>query len=160
MTSTSISPNISLESNSHILTVGRKHSYCTESKNRSNKEQIIHSRGNHWIVASTLRCSKSEVQIFDSLHTSVGTDTKNVISNIFQTDEEPELIMAETSKQNGVNDCGLFAIATATALAFDLNPVKFGQSNMRAHLLKCFEGRKITPFPTELKSLVWLYTYF
>ena len=93
--------------------------------------QIIHSRGNHWIVASTLRCSKSEVQIFDSLHTSVDTDSKNVISNIFQTDEEPEFIMAETSKQNGVNNCGLFAIATATALAFDLNPVKFDQSKMR-----------------------------
>ena len=38
--------------------------------------QIIHSCGNHWIMASTLRCSKSEVHIFDSLHMSVDTDTK------------------------------------------------------------------------------------
>ena len=33
--------------------------------------QIIHSRGNHWIVASTLGCYKDEVKLFDSLYASV-----------------------------------------------------------------------------------------
>ena len=33
--------------------------------------QIIHSYGNHWIVASTLGCREDEIKIFDSLYTSV-----------------------------------------------------------------------------------------
>ena len=76
--------------------------------------QIIHTRCNHRIVASTLKCDGTEV--FVSLYTSVDMDTQNIILNIFQITGKPKLRMAEMCKQDGVNDCGLLAIATATAL--------------------------------------------
>lgn len=109
--------------------------------------QIIHCRGNHWIVASTLGCSSGEaVKVFDSLYTSVDKDTQDVILNLFQTDGKPMLEMAKMHRQKGGNDCGLFAIAVATALAFGSNLVEFKQSGMREHLLKCFEDGVMTPF--------------
>ena len=63
------------------------------------------------------------------------------------------LKMVKTSKQKVVNDCGLFVIAAATALAFDLNPVQFDQNIMREHLIKCFEERKMSPFPHNEQQL-------
>ena len=55
--------------------------------------------------------------------------------------------MSESSKQEGVNDCGIFAIAAATALAFGSAPVQLQQSGMRDHILKCFEDGTMIPFP-------------
>ena len=50
----------------------------------------------------------------------------------------------------GTNDCGLFAIAVTTSIAFDLDPVgvHFQQREMRHHLLGCFQKGQMTPFPT------------
>ena len=37
--------------------------------------QVIHSRGNHWIVASTIGCSSGEVMVFNSLYSSIDQTT-------------------------------------------------------------------------------------
>ncbi len=52
-------------------------------------------------------------------------------------------------QQTGVSDCGLFAIATATALCFGIPPstTLWGQPAMRGQLLRCLEGAKMAPFP-------------
>ena len=52
--------------------------------------------------------------------------------------------------QSGQADCGLFAIAFATALLNGLHPraYYFDQSLMRSHLLNCFERGGIETFPT------------
>ena len=110
--------------------------------------QIIHTCGNHWIVASTLGSSTSDIQIFDSLYSSVDKETQSIILNLFERNGQPKLTMSKISKQEGVNDCGVFAIAAATALAFGSAPVQLHQSGMRQHLLKCFEDGSMTPFPT------------
>jgi len=46
-------------------------------------------------------------------------------------------------------DCGLFAVAFATALAFGEPPGQyhFAQEKMRCHLWSCFERRQISMFP-------------
>ena len=97
-------------------------------------------------MASTLGCCDGQVKIFDFLHTLVDKDTRNVILNIFKIDGELKLEMVGIHKQIGENDCGLFAIAVATALAFGSDPDGFQQSGMRAHLLKCFEVGLMTAF--------------
>ena len=61
-------------------------------------KQIIHTRGNHWIVASNLRGSNCEVQTFDSLYTPVHKDTQKVILNLFESNGKVNLKMAEMSK--------------------------------------------------------------
>ena len=43
--------------------------------------QIIHTRGNHWIIVSTIEC-KNEVLIFDSLYLDVDERTKELITEI------------------------------------------------------------------------------
>lgn len=102
-----------------------------------------------WIVALTLGCSNGEVvKVFDSLYTSLDKDRQDVILNLFQTDGRPRLEMVKMRKQKGGNDCGLFAIAVATALTFGSNPVEFQQSGTREHLLKWFEDGVMTPFCT------------
>ena len=92
--------------------------------------QIIHTCGNHWIVAANLESSKCEIKIYDSLYPPVDKDTQNTVLNLFETDDKPKIIMAKMCKQEGLNDCGLFAIAAATALACGLNPAELQQFSM------------------------------
>ena len=46
-------------------------------------------------------------------------------------------------------DCGVFAIAAVTALAFNIDPsaVKFKQQDMQPHIVICFKNQKFTLFP-------------
>lgn len=52
--------------------------------------------------------------------------------------------------QYGASDCGLFAIANATALCNGIDPTccVYQQSIMRKHFLKCLETGKMSLFPT------------
>lgn len=53
------------------------------------------------------------------------------------------------SKQAGTQDCGLFAIAFMTSLAYGNNPTTevYRQDEMRAHLSTCFEKNVMQCFP-------------
>lgn len=57
--------------------------------------------------------------------------------------------------QSGGNDCGLFAVAYATALAFGQDPGRclFNQQQMRPHLHNCFLYGMLTPFPHEERKV-------
>jgi hypothetical protein len=57
-------------------------------------------------------------------------------------------LMPCESQEDGVN-CGTFAIAFATALAFKLNPseLRFNKKIMRQHLINCLLGGKMEAFP-------------
>ena len=46
-----------------------------------NELQIIHSRGNHWIVASTLLSKRGYVNVYDSLYDSVDEDTQKPLNS-------------------------------------------------------------------------------
>ena len=49
-------------------------------------------------------------------------ETETIISNLFQYNaEKPLITISQSQKQKGNVDCGLFAIATATVLAFVKN---------------------------------------
>ena len=58
-------------------------------------------------------------------------------------------LMSNVQQQFGSSDCGLFAIAFTVHLAFGDDPqhIAFEQSQMRPHLLKCFQRKKMEPFP-------------
>ena len=110
--------------------------------------QIIHTRGNHWIVASTVGCSEGEVKVYNSLYQSVHDDTRSLVINLFELGNNPKITLLNTNKQGGGADCGLFAIATATALAFGTSLSTFQQTGMRDHLILCFEQSAMKPFET------------
>lgn len=73
------------------------------------------------------------------------------ISNLFQCGSDKLSIkVAHSQKQRGSSDCGLFAIAFATAIAFGISPMKLKlrQEAVRAHLVHCFDKNHLSPFPT------------
>ena len=57
--------------------------------------------------------------------------------------------ISNTITQSGSNDCGVYAAAYATSLAFGHDPCSFvyDQSRLRKHFLQCLEQEKVTPFP-------------
>ena len=129
--------------------------FQTTQQPSHNEIQIIHSRGNHWIVASTLLSEKEYVNIYDSLYDSLDEDTVKSVKFLFK-DESIKVQMTKVQKQCGGDDCGLFAIANAVQLAKKCDPakVKFRQYQMRSHLINCFEKGKMTSFPTQRSKVV------
>ena len=71
--------------------------------------QIIHCRGCHWIVASTVG-SYPKAVVYDSLYTSVDKETLTLLKQMLGSKVIIEL--GNGPKQDGTADCGLFAIAT------------------------------------------------
>ena len=109
--------------------------------------QIIHSRGNHWMVASTILAGDyGVVQVYDSIYSSIDDETKRIIHNLFDPASLLELV--KIPKQIGGQDCGLYAIAISTALAFGLDPaiITFNQAAMRPHLIQCIDENKMIQF--------------
>ena len=110
--------------------------------------QVVHNRGDHWIVASTLQAPGGVVKVYDSMYDAVDEKTSKIISNLYGQTWSLESVTIE--KQNGSNDCGLFAIAIVTSLCFGHDPstIKFDQTCMRPHLVHCFEKGALSLFPT------------
>jgi len=114
----------------------------------NNYIQIFFCRGCHWITASTVGCREGVINIFDSLFGDVDDGLKRVISEIF-SDHTLTFKVADVPVQSGVDDCGLFAVAFATALAFTqdpLNPMSFKQDEMRTHLIECLQDKYFVDF--------------
>ena len=85
--------------------------------------QIIYCTSHqHWIVASTIACITNEMKVYDSLFSATDAETRRTIYNLFQIRKKPKIIFAKFQKQLGTDDCGVFAIAAATAIAFGINP--------------------------------------
>ena len=118
------------------------------------KIQIIHSRGDHWIVASTTFAEEGEVKVYDSVYRTLDQGTKDIISNLFESESH---VLAPTSKQTGGQDCGVYAIAMSTALDYE-NPtvLKFDQPSLRPHLIMCIEKGEFSLIISNcLTSMHW-----
>ena len=59
--------------------------------------------------------------------------------------------MINVQRQINGCDCGVFAIANATELAFGKDPLlcQYDTEVMRLHFLKCLENRKMKRFPLK-----------
>lgn len=114
--------------------------------------QILHNGVNHWLTISTIGVQHPDVEVYDSKYRVISTNVKEQIASLLFTNE-PEIVLKykDSQIQSGAADCGLFAIASATALVLGKQPGEFfiDQSKMRSHLLQCFENRKMLMFPTK-----------
>ena len=135
-----------------------KNTVLTEDATK-NKLQIFHDRDDHWIAASNMMTVEAnQVAVYDSVYHSLDALTQDAITRKFkcddiQTSKPPVIKLMNFQKQKGSKDCGLFAIAVITALAFGQEPStsKFIQEEMRPHLSTCFQNEKMTQFPTQEK---------
>ena len=109
--------------------------------------QVIFIRKCHW---ACILLNENQVSLYDSAYTSVSTDTFRVVARLVQCVEPSfKIEVMNISKQSGAVDCGLYAIAVLTSLAFGQDPTTlvYDQEAMRPHLITSFETKKIVPFP-------------
>lgn len=124
--------------------------------------QILHVRGNHWIVVSNIAVKSIDtIDVYDSLYDNIDDESRKLITSMFMEPSDtacsrenfrlPTLhinLVKNVPKQIGVKDCAVYAIAITTYLLHESSvPVKLNQAIMRQHLLSCFENFKLTPFP-------------
>ena len=105
--------------------------------------QILLCRG-HWITASTVGCKEGVISIFDSLYCEVDVVSKKTIADVFLS-SYISFNVPNVPMQLGVDDCGLYAIAFATALVISYDPAtlyakEFKQNKMRTHLISCLQN--------------------
>ena len=84
------------------------------------------------------------------LPNNISESTKDLLAQLIHTNQPFFIVdIANVNRQSGAKDCGLFAIAYVTSLAFQQNPslCVFEQNKMRQHLKMCFEKGKLVPFP-------------
>ena len=98
---------------------------------------MVHSRSNHWITVSTIDCQPGEIKVHNSLYDEVDAATKNKLEKTFAC--KIQYILPRVQKQHGLKDCGLFAVAFATDIAYGKKIVEFDQNKMSHHLCECFE---------------------
>ena len=111
--------------------------------------QILHSGGNHWI---TISCPPATVMIYDSLYSKIPRHTKEQICALLNTKKAHiNMVFVNVQSQNNAYDCGVFAIAFATALCEGKRPEEllFANEALRKHLLKCFQEGCINQFPCQ-----------
>ena len=91
-----------------------------------------------------MNCCRGEVKIYDSLFTFPDAEVCQMVKNIFDTTRNPSFLMVKIQKQKGNIDCGVFAIAIATSLAYGIDPAsrEFQQDLMRQHLCQCLQAKK------------------
>ena len=94
---------------------------------------------------------EDEVGIYDSAIYDLPHNEQLVVASLVKT--EKKILKAKFSNvymQTNGNDCGLYAIANATALAFGQDPSKeqYIPSKLRDHLFQCLENKEMRPFST------------
>lgn len=119
--------------------------------------QVLHSGSGHWLCVTTFGCSKGEVTILDSLYPTAPLRVVKQVAALLKP-QTPAITLnfADICQQKGSSDCGLYAVAFATALCkgFDPMTVEFDQSKMRKHLLQCLERGHIEEFPSKSRKVV------
>uniref|UniRef100_A0A1X7TG99 Ubiquitin-like protease family profile domain-containing protein n=1 Tax=Amphimedon queenslandica TaxID=400682 RepID=A0A1X7TG99_AMPQE len=78
--------------------------------------QVIHCKDNHWITASNVGCQESKITVYDSLYKAIDQRTYEMLSRLFSI---KTFTIKQPQKQTNGYDCGLFALAFATTLAYE-----------------------------------------
>lgn len=116
--------------------------------------QILYTGSVHWVATAytdgivylcdSLRDPRPKHDLRSSVEIQLAMIYRNAIK-----DKELAVTSLSVQQQRRGSDCGLFAIAFAYHMARgdDVTKIQFNQSQMRQHLLKCFEDQKLSPFP-------------
>ena len=112
--------------------------------------QILHNGQDHWITVSNISCQEGEIEVFDSIYNTIGSHSRKQIASLLDCEGKKIYVkIMDVQFQKGGHDCGLFAIAFATALSNGVSPGKctFKQQEMRKHLYECLNKGELLMFP-------------
>jgi len=106
----------------------------------------------HW---ATQAIENGHINLYDSSYSSVCEGTMKTIANLVQCKDKVlivNLMNSNTTKQTGVADCGLYALAVATCLLHNQDPtsVVFNQEELRTHFCQSLEKGKVSLFPVKM----------
>ena len=126
--------------------------------------QILNIENRHWVTVSNIltlgKHSNDKVYLFDSMRPSkVAPILKEQLCSFIKPGvDELDIMIVDVQQQNNSYDCGLFALAYATELAFGYDPATFlwDQPSMRKHLLLCFEAGEMKRFPISKTRTIGL----
>lgn len=116
--------------------------------------QIIHTgTSDHWLLVAYGFQNAGHIVVYDSLNFQTATrqHTLSCMSSLLKTKEkEMKYVVKSCQRQENGFDCGVFAAAFATSLAFGLDPSKtvYDASLIRRHLTNCLRKGILQPFPT------------
>ncbi|XP_022087101.1 uncharacterized protein LOC110977364 [Acanthaster planci] len=114
--------------------------------------QIMLNGGGHWV---TICRRNNEVKLLDSknegLNSRLSSQILNLCGDKAGRSSGLQVQLPVMHPQRGSSDCGLFAVAYATEVAFGGRPelTVFDQKAMRKHLKYCLESQKMKPFPRK-----------
>ena len=90
-------------------------------KCNSDNLQILHvklGQTDHWVLLSTVGCPEG-VDLYDSLQHKPSADTQTVIARYLRSPSSSfKIKLINVALQKGSTDCGLYAIAMMTSIAF------------------------------------------
>ena len=111
--------------------------------------QILHTGSDHWVCISSIGCFPGMVHLYDSLFHDVISQEIEDQTNDLLGGSLVALDIVSVQQQTNDSDCGVFAIAFATSLAFGTDPkhVTFDTCRMRPHLAACLKDKKLSTFP-------------
>ena len=118
--------------------------------------QLLNTRGVHWLCVTNLLCKGDiSAHAYDSSFRTLHTDTKTALKEILGTGKQTINALMPPYQRQPTSQCGVFAIATATALLFGKDPsaITFDVTKMRRHLANCFDKQEMRPFPELDKQL-------
>ena len=118
--------------------------------------QILFNGNNHWVTISTVGLPQPAhcINVYDSLYETLTDFTRDQICALLCSGEHCITArLMKVHKQKNMSDCGLLAIAYATSICIgnDVCTIQYASSmTMGAHLVKCFQESKMSPFPSTV----------
>lgn len=120
-----------------------------------NQLQVIHSCGDHWILASNIGCRNGDVSMYDSVYRSIDKETRAVITNLFQSST---LKLVESQKQEGGADCGICHSYSYCSCSWNQS-IKFQPVSNEKAPSTLFQGRDDETVSMLLMFYFQLYMY-
>jgi len=132
-------------------------SIATTQWSQETVQVMFDSAKQHWFTLSSVGCADATVDIYDSMQSIPSDKSLKSVSKYVRVHSDVLTIrVLNVAKQKGASDCGLFAIAFATALLHKQDPVNvvFSQEQMQSHLHACLENHRMDPFPVTCQRTV------
>ena len=113
--------------------------------------QILHTGNAHWVCVSSVGCEDGTVNLYDSLyHNIILNEVQEQVLNLVGRSKFTGIQVVPVQQQPNGSDCGVFAAAFATCLAYGIHPetVQFVVPKMRSHLHQSLKSGVLKMFPS------------
>ena len=116
--------------------------------------QLLFTSNNHWVCISNKFSGTGEVYLYDSAQSALTPDgdiASQACAILRSSGKAITIKTVNTQQQQGVSDCGLFALAFACDLCQGRDPCTriYYQSKLRSHYRSCLLCEAISVFPSR-----------